>query len=148
MIAKHFITKNVTLGMLLLLTSACTFRPNIISAHAHRVGDNELIVLELDSREASIIRSRQIYFSAIVYGCGGSFDGYPVTPYIGGERASQFKFPTDSAFVNITGTVPVSIFDRYQPPCVYIRGGSYFLSKMKSDPIPVRTTNVKDALIN
>jgi hypothetical protein len=141
--AKIFITKNFILCILLVLTSACTFRPNIISAHAHRVGDNELIVLELDSRAASIIKSSQIYFSAIVFDCGGSSDGYPATPYIAGERASGFKFSVTGPIVNITGAVPVSIFDRYHPPCVFIRGGSYFLRKMKSVPIPIINTDVE-----
>ena len=136
--AKTAIARYLTIGIFVALTSACTIRPNIISARAHRAGDNVVIELELDSREAAIIKSKQIYFSATIFDCNGSLDGYPATPYIDGERASMFKFSTTSPVVNITGNVPTKVFDRYHSPCVYLGGGSYLLRKMRSLPVPIK----------
>jgi len=135
--ANIVITRICLLDILLSLLLGCTFRPNIMSAHAYRDDDKEVISLGLNSLEASTIKSKQMYFSAVVVDCEGSRHRYPMEPYIAGQRVSEFRFPITSPIVIITGSMPVSIFDRYQRPCVLLEGGSYFFGKIMSAPISI-----------
>lgn len=129
------ITKICLLSITTLVLFGCTFRPHILSAHSYRVGDNEVIELGLHSREASIIKKRQIYFSVVVIDCEKNQDRFPIEPYIAGQRATEFKFPITTRDVKITGNMPVNIFVKYPHPCVFLEGGSYFFGNMKSAPI-------------
>ncbi|HJY05864.1 MAG TPA: hypothetical protein VJ323_06080 [Bryobacteraceae bacterium] len=60
-----------------------------------------------------------------------------MTPYIDGQRASEFKFATAGASVKIVGRIPAGIFDEYRPPCAHLRGGGYFTGTLESAPVQI-----------
>lgn len=119
------------------LLIGCQLRPNILSAHSQRLGDVEVVELSLRSVDAKRIKSRELYFSVVVASCQGKPEGYPMTPYIDGQRASEFKFATANASVKLVGRIPARIFDEYRPPCAHLRGGGYFTGTLESAPVPI-----------
>jgi len=120
-----------------LLLVGCQLRPNILSAHSQRLGDGEIVELSLRSVDAKRIKSRELYFSIVVASCQGKSEEYPMTPYIDGQRASEFKFATAGASVKIVGRIPAGIFDEYRPPCAHLRGGGYFTGTLESAPVQI-----------
>ena len=135
---KISLTVVVTFALL-----GCTFRPTIFSAHSYRVANNEIIEVHLNSREASVLKARQMYFSLVIIDCEGKKSRFPMEPYIAGQKASEFNFPIISQDVKITGSVPDSIFSQYRKPCVMLEGSSYFSGGMASAPIVIMKKNVK-----
>jgi hypothetical protein len=125
------------LAIAAFVLAGCQLRPNILSAHSQRVGGEEIVQLSLRSLDAKSIKSRELYFSIMVASCQGESEEYPMTPYIDGRRASEFKFATAGESVEIVGRIPARIFDKYRPPCAYLRGGGYFTGTLKSAPIPI-----------
>ena len=119
------------------LLVGCEFHPRVLSAYAHRVGDSETIEVTVSSSDAARIKSRQLYFSMVVASCNGARSSFPVEPYIGERRAAEFDFATAGDDVKITGSMPVSIFEKHDRPCVFLQGGSYFGGKLKSASVPI-----------
>jgi hypothetical protein len=115
----------------------CQLRPSVLSAHSQRVGDEEIVQVSLRSLDAKKIRDRQMYFSLVVANCQGETDGYPMEPYIDGQRVSDFKFATPGESVRIVGRIPTRIFETYEHPCAFLRGGAYFTGTVESAPIPI-----------
>ena len=119
------------------LLVGCQLRPNILSAHSQRIGDVEVVELSLRSVDAKRIKSRELYFSVVVASCLGKSEEYPMTPYVDGQRASEFKFATAAASVKLVGRIPARIFDEYRPACAHLRGGGYFTGTLKSAPVAI-----------
>lgn len=133
------------IGLAGVVTSAllgCTFRPTIFSAHSYRVVNNEIIEVHLNSREANVLKTRQMYFSLVIIDCDGKKSRFPMEPYIAGQKASEFDFPIISQDVKITGSMPESIFSQYQKPCVMLEGSSYFSGGIASAPIVIMKKDV------
>ena len=126
-----------SLAIAILALAGCRLHPNIVSAQSHRVHNEEIVQIIIRSTDAKKIKSRQLYFSVVVGECGDSSDGYPAESYIGGEPASGFKFATGGETVEIVGRVPAKVFDRYQQPCAFLRGGGYFTGQILSSSIPI-----------
>lgn len=137
------VVKKISLASLCCMAAfllvGCEFQPRVLSAHAHRVGDNEAIEVKVSSSDAAKIKNRQLYFSMAVTSCEGAQSHFPVEPYIDGRRASEFDFATAGDDIKITGSMPVSIFEKYDRPCVVLRGGSYLGGKLKSASVPITT---------
>lgn len=129
--------KNLLLGVAASTLIGCTLHPDILSAHAYRVDGNEFIELSLQSRDAYAIKNRQLYFSIVVIECGGGQSRFPMEPYIAGQRAAEFKFPTTGQDVKITGSMPATIFQKYSRPCVLLEGGGYLSGNLISVPVPI-----------
>jgi len=119
------------------LLSACTFRPNILSARSYSSGDNEIIEIRLRSDDVRTLKNRQIYFSLVIIDCGGGKNRFPMEPYISGQRATEFKFPIAETNVIVTGSMPVKNYALYHRPCALIEGSGYSLNRTASPPIPV-----------
>jgi hypothetical protein len=115
----------------------CQLRPSIFSAHSQRVGDEEIVQLSISSLDAKRIRNRELYFSVVVASCQEESEGYPMEPYIDGQRASDFKFATAGESVKIVGRIPAKVFDKYRRPCAHLRGGGYLTGTVESAPIPI-----------
>jgi hypothetical protein len=123
-------------SVFMLMLSACTFHPNIISASVNQSrGEDATVSVLIRSKDAETIKHREIYFSAVVINCSGIENGYPIEPYIMGEKATQFKFPTSTGIIQITGTIPVRILREYNNPCLFLRGGSYIYGKIASSKV-------------
>jgi hypothetical protein len=125
------------IGGAVLALAGCTFRPMILGAESTRAGEKEVIVVSLRSEDAETIKRRNIYFSVVVYECGGARDGYPARPYIDGVSASSFRFPVAGERTLVTSRVPRRIYDSYQNPCIFLRGGSYLMGEIESASAPV-----------
>ena len=129
--------KCIVAGGTLLLLVSCTFRPTIQSAESVRAGGEDIVTVSLRPKDAEQIKSRQLYFSLVVFDCAGSREGFPATPYIGGDPADEFSYPVNRESVQVVGRVPAAIFAGYRKPCVFLRGGGYFTGKIESPPAPV-----------
>ena len=121
----------------LLVLVSCTFNPTIQRAESTRTGHEDVVAVSIRPADADHIKSRQLYFSLVLFDCAGSREGFPATPYIGGQPAAEFKFPVSGELVQIVGRVPTAILDGYRSPCVFLRGGGYFTGKILSAPAPV-----------
>jgi hypothetical protein len=119
--------------------AGCRFDPDVFSAQSHRTGDEEFVRVRLRSSDAETIKRRELYFSLVVFNCTGRADRYPAEAFIGGERASDFRFPTAGASVEVTGRVPAWIYAKYRKPCVFLEGGSYLSGTIKSMQLPIKT---------
>jgi len=132
------IAQAAALTAALVVLAGCEFRPSPVSAYSERVGDEELVKVNLRSADALTIKNRQLYFSVVVGSCPDEASGYPAEPYIGGRRASDFQFTTANAVVEVVSRVPARVFETYSNPCAFLRGGGYFTGKIKSWPVPIQ----------
>jgi hypothetical protein len=121
--------------------AGCEFRPEILSANAHKAGDDEVIELSLKSRDAATIKSRQLYFTITVINCDENQKRFPLEPYVAGQRATKFKFSTHEESVKITGSMPARMFDQIRRPCAFVEGGGYFTGHLVSTPRPIMTVS-------
>src|SRR5688500_18930398 len=92
--------------------AGCQVRPELLTARSLRAGNEEVIQLTLRSQDAKKIKNRQLYFYLLVTECEGTRDLYAADPYIGGQRAVEFRFATSGASVTVVGRVPADVFDR------------------------------------
>lgn len=138
---KNRTSKICVMGIAAVAICGCSVRPHAISAQASRTGDIETITLRLSSSDAAQIKLRQMYFSLVVVKCEGNKaeDRFPMEPYISGQKATRFKYLVDGKDVEITGTMPADIFDRYDRPCALLQGGGYFSGNLTSVPTPIIT---------
>jgi hypothetical protein len=120
-----------------LLLVSCTFNPTIQRAESVRLGNEDVVTVSLRPADADRIKNRQLYFSLVVFDCAGSREGFPATPYIGEDPAADFTFPVSGEIIQVVGRVPTAIFESYDNPCVFLRGGGYFTGKIVSAPAPV-----------
>lgn len=125
------------LTVAVVLLSGCTFRPNLLWAHSKRVGDKELVDVGIRAQDAEVIKRRELYFSLVARDCSNGQDEYPIEPSIAGVAVESFRFPISGDVVEVSGSIPANIFDRYQQACVFVRGGGYVTGRVVSDPIPV-----------
>ena len=144
---KH---RNAAMACLLATTAialvGCQLHSDIVSATSHREGLEEIVQVTLRSADASSIKRRQLYFSIVVDECGERDGGFPAEPYIDGALASKFGFAVDDKPVTFTGRVPARIFDTYQRPCAYLRGGGYFTGKLASPQVAIGRTAEQDGI--
>jgi hypothetical protein len=125
--------------VLIFMTSACTFRPNIISATANTTSASDTTIhVLLRKRDASIIKRRQLYFSIVAVNCKDGTGRFPVDPYIAGQSTSEFEFPLSADPIRISGSIPLKIWSDYRQPCVFLEGGGYFTGKIKSSLAPLK----------
>jgi hypothetical protein len=122
---------------LALVLTGCQFRPNILSASSHRVGNEVAVQVTLHSVDAKSIKNRQLHFSLVVVNCTGESDRYPAEARIDGQRADEFQFPVDGDTVEMEGRVPAQIFGRYSRPCVLLEGGGYLTGTIRSSMTPI-----------
>lgn len=109
-----------------------------MSASVHQKTESEATVLvRVRRQDASTIKQKQFYFSIVVINCKGNPNGYPIEPYIAGEKATHFKFDIPAGNVELTGSIPVKILKEYTEPCVFLQGGGYFTGKISSRPAPL-----------
>ncbi|HET7125578.1 MAG TPA: hypothetical protein VFI26_00565 [Lysobacter sp.] len=120
-----------------LILAGCQFRPDVVSARSHSEGQQEVVQVTLRSADAKAIKNRQQYFSLVIINCTGKLERYPAEPTIGGQRASDFHFPTDGETVQIIGKVPAKIFEQYVQPCAFLEGGGYLTGTIKSSVAPI-----------
>ena len=135
MVSRIPVIVSLAIGALSLV--GCELNPRILSARSHPAGGDEVVQVSLRRQDAARIKNRQLYFRLVVGNCADESDGYPAEAYIGGQRASEFAFSTDSESVQVVGRVPSRIFDAYRRPCVYLRGGGYLTGTIESDPVPI-----------
>jgi hypothetical protein len=128
----------VALASGVLLLGGCQFQPGPLSARSVREGDDEVVTVQLSGADAETIKKRQLYFSVVVRSCVSKERGYPAESYINGKRASEFTFSTAPGVVEVSGRVPGRIFDSYDRPCAFLRGGAYFTGKILSAPVPIK----------
>jgi hypothetical protein len=135
------------LSMIVLLSAAasslsgCGLRPRILSAHASTAGGNQKIEVKIPSSDATIIKSRQLYFSLVVANCDDEKGRFPMEAYIGDQRAAEFKFSVSPGDVTISGMMPASIYRKYDHPCATLGGAGYFTGQLKSASVPIRDTS-------
>jgi hypothetical protein len=138
--ARTMTTRLARASLLLSATSAllgCQLRPDILSAHSYRSGNDEIVEVSLQSVDAKKIKNRELYFSVVVVNCTGKLDPFPAESYIDGQRAAEFRFATTGEGVAIVGRVPAKIFNSYQHPCVFLEGGGYLTGTLKSALVPI-----------
>jgi len=110
----------------------------LIGASATK-GSDEVATVEVvvNSQDAAAIRDREIYFSIVVFDCASSQPSFPVQPHVGERLASSFSFPVTDEPTIFRGSMPQRVLANYSSPCVFLRGGSYFLGRIQSNPIPL-----------
>jgi hypothetical protein len=137
MSAPSLRTKISLLGMAVLGVSGCTLQPKLIAATVERSGDTETVDVTLRAADARSIKSRQLYFSIVVFDCKNHDNSMPIQPYVSGQPASRFDFPVEGEFVAIRGSMPADVLRDYQSPCVFLRGGGYLSGKLESETVPL-----------
>ena len=120
-----------------LVLSGCTFKPDVLQAESVRADEIVLVTALLRSSDAQKIKSRELYFSLVIFDCAGATGGFPATPYIQGEPASTFEFLVAGEVVDVVGRIPAWVFLELKEPCVLLRGGGYFTGKLMSAPAPI-----------
>ncbi|WP_145985519.1 hypothetical protein [Marilutibacter maris] len=121
------------------LMVGCELDVPIISASARQVGDDEVIEVDISSRYASRIKSRQYYFYVLVVDCKEGGEVFAMDPYVGGKRAVEFDYDIDGEVTKIVGAMPAEVFAAYSDPCAAIEGGGYFSGRLRSTRFPLRT---------
>lgn len=125
-------------GAAIVSLVGCTLRPNLAGAYVKKGGDKtEIVEVILAADDAKAIKDREIYLWIVVVDCNNYDNRYPITPYIAGQPASDFKFPVVGQFVTAQGTIPKRILANFPKPCVGLEGGSYFFGKIESTPVPL-----------
>lgn len=119
------------------LLAGCSLNPSIVSAHSEKLVGHTSVEVLLRQDDAYAIKERQLYFSIVLVDCANSDNQFPAEAYIQGKRASDFSFSTAETYVGFNAEVPDTIFDQYQNPCVFLRGGSYFRGKIRTDAVPL-----------
>lgn len=139
--SAHIATRAFHVGAMGLAASVligCEFRPQVMSADARRVGDTELVKVDIRAQDAAEIKRRQFYFYLVVVNCEGEEAPFAMDPYIAGQRAAEFQFPVTGESTEVTGSMPVQIFEKYALPCVRFEGGGYLTGTLRSDPVPIK----------
>jgi hypothetical protein len=120
------------------------FEPDVMSASVEgRAASDATVHVRLRSEDVSVIKRQEIYFSLVIVNCGDEDlessrrGGYPMEPYIAGQRAAEFKFPLPDGQVDVTGQVPVWLLKQYRQPCVFLEGGNYLGGRMRSKVAPL-----------
>lgn len=128
----------VMLGGATLMLAGCAFRPTILSANSYRLDGEEVVNVTLKSRDAEVIKSRQMYFSIVALECVGEPNRFPmIRPTVRGERVSKFNFLTEGEEIEFSGSMPSNLFDQYREPCVFLEGGSYLGQVLESNTVPI-----------
>lgn len=121
---------------LALVLTACTHTAKPTSANARIVDTNAVVEVALDQRDVQVIKDRELYFSIVVVECGDGSKKFPLQPFLDGRRVEGGNF-LGAISATVYGTMPISKFQRYEKPCVFLEGGGYFSGKLSSPLIPV-----------
>lgn len=119
-------------GVAVLLFAGCTMRPSLLGVESTRVADEQIVMVLLRPDDAERMKRRQIHFAVVVVDCAETRAGYPAEPEIVGQPAS-------GGVVRVVGRVPAAVYDRYERPCVFLRGGSYGMARVETAPLPVES---------
>lgn len=122
--------------------AACTHTADLTSASARIVDANAVVEVALDQHDVQVIKDRELYFSIVVVECADKSKKFPLQPFLDGKMIEGGNFPS-AIPAAVYGTMPVSNFQRYQKPCVFLEGGGYFSGKLSSPLVPVLTANQK-----
>lgn len=125
-----------------LVLTACTHTADLTSASARIVDANAVVEVALDQRDVQVIKDRELYFSIVVVECADKSKKFPLQPFLDGKRIEGGNFPS-AIPATVYGTMPVSNFQRYEKPCVFLEGGGYFSGKLSSPLVPVMLTGSK-----
>ena len=125
------------LGIAVLAFTGCTTQPKLIAATVEHSGGTQIVNVTLRAADARLIKSRELYFSIVVFDCKNPDHGLPIEPYVSGQLATRFKFPIEGEFVTVRGSIPSDMHLDFKPACVFLEGGGYLFGKLKSDVIPI-----------
>ena len=129
----------ITVCTFALVLTACTHVADLTSASARIVDANAVVEVALDQHDVQVIKNRELYFSIVVVECADKSKKFPLQPFLDGEMIEGGKFPSVKP-VTVYGTMPISNFQRYEKPCVFLEGGGYFSGKLLSPLVPVMLT--------
>ncbi|MGY1410778.1 hypothetical protein ACW5EG_14550 [Luteimonas sp. A611] len=119
--------------------TGCNLRPDIVSAHAVRNANSVTVEVVIPTRDAVKIKRRQLYVHIAVTDCDGSDLFYAIDPSVNGDRVAEFRFATVGDTTKLSGDIPAVVLEKFQRPCVSLRGGGYFTGRLKVRPIPIDT---------
>lgn len=119
-----------------LTLAACSYKAGLSLATARVVGENVVVEVPLNRQDVRVIKERELYFSIIVVECADKSNRFPLQPSLDGKMIEGGNFPSTMA-VTVYGTMPVSNFQEYVKPCVFLEGGGYFSGNLSSASIPV-----------
>jgi hypothetical protein len=112
---------------------------DLVHARAQEINKEVVVEVAIDSADAHFIKKREIYAYIVVKECDGGGVRFPIEPWISGQRISGFVFQIEPGIVNLSGTIPVAVFNSYKHPCATLEGGSYGLGKVTSKAVPIDT---------
>lgn len=116
--------------------TGCNYTAALTSVTARIVDANAVIEVPLDQSDVQAIRDRELYFSIVVVECADKSKKFPLQPYLNEKMIEGGNFPS-AAPATVYGTMPVSNFQRYEKPCVFLEGGGYFTGKISSPLVSV-----------
>ncbi len=122
-----------------LILTACAHTVDLTSASARIVDANAVVEVALDQRDVQVIKDRELYFSIVVVECADKSKKFPLQPFLEGKRLDGGNFPIAKS-ATVYGTMPISNFQRYEKPCIFLEGGGYFSGKLSSPLVPVMFT--------
>lgn len=134
------LTNTITACMSALILTACAHTVDLTSASARIVDANAVVEVALDQRDVQVIKDRQLYFSIVVVECVDESKKFPLQPFLDGKRLEGGNFPVAKS-ATVYGTMPISNFQRYEKPCIFLEGGGYFSGKLSSPLVPVMLTS-------
>lgn len=120
---------------LCLTLCACTSSVRLEGATAVEKGqDSVLVTVHMDESDVSDLSAAEYYYSLVIVDCETGIEIYPIRPFVGEIPASRFSKSNND---KVSGTIPKRIFLTAKSPCVFLRGGSYFSGKIKSNVVRV-----------
>lgn len=129
---------------LALPITACEFTPHISRVSLSRPTQESFqINVEVNAEDVSKIVSEEYYFSIVLINCSGEPARYPIEPYVGERRASEFESYNTAGNITFSGNVPSTIMRQYTDPCIFLEGGSYFSGRILSPVVQINSSELQ-----
>lgn len=115
----------------------CSSNAELLNARAQEVNEVVIVEVAIHSSDAHFIKRQEVYAYIVVKECDGGGVRFPIEPWVSGQRVSGFSFKIDDDVVELSGSIPVAVFNSYKRPCATLEGGSYGLGKLSSKAVPI-----------
>lgn len=125
------------IGAAVVTLTGCELRPVLKSASALRLGEFDVIRIDISTSDVEEIKRRQINFYVIVSECASGDERSAIDAKIHGLRVAEFRYPTIGKVTTVEGVMSHSMFDRYRNPCAMLEGGGYFTGTLRTDPVEI-----------
>lgn len=121
-----------------IFLSGCGFRPSINEAFSTMENSETIVKVAVSSNDAERIKSRQMYFSVVVFDCQDATKRWPLEAFIGGSSVEAFDYEVTGHETIIIGTYEGDLVRKISAPCVMLEGGGYLSGRLQSEMVPLR----------